>query len=86
MQLLYELLGLLTSTALLIPIGALGAWRWLMWLAKRVPALFYRPIQNDFDCTATIVTPFFASLSRSSPMVPTRSSGATNFSSMVFQH
>ena len=59
MQLLYELLGLLTSTALLIPIGALGAWRWLMWLAKRVPALFYRPIQNDFDCTATIVTPVY---------------------------
>ena len=48
-----------TSTALLIPIGALGIFRWVMWLAKRIPALFYRPIANDHDCTATIVTPVY---------------------------
>jgi cellulose synthase/poly-beta-1,6-N-acetylglucosamine synthase-like glycosyltransferase len=30
-----------------------------MWLAKRLPALFYRPIKNDFDTTATIVTPVY---------------------------
>ena len=30
-----------------------------MWLAKRIPALFYRPIVNDYNCTATIVTPVY---------------------------
>src|SRR5215207_3266295 len=30
-----------------------------MWLAKRLPALFYRPIENDYDTTATIVTPVY---------------------------
>jgi hyaluronan synthase len=30
-----------------------------MWLAKRLPALFYRPIHNDFACSATIVTPVY---------------------------
>ncbi|HJZ47809.1 MAG TPA: glycosyltransferase [Roseiflexaceae bacterium] len=54
-----SLLALLTNTALLIPIGILGLFRWLMWLAKRIPALFYRPIVNDYDTTATIVTPVY---------------------------
>jgi cellulose synthase/poly-beta-1,6-N-acetylglucosamine synthase-like glycosyltransferase len=53
------LLDLLSHTALLVPIGLLGLWRWLMWLAKRIPALFYRPIENEYDCTATIVTPVY---------------------------
>ena len=44
---------------LFIPIGAVGLVRWLMWLAKRIPALFYRPIRNNFDTTATIVTPVY---------------------------
>jgi cellulose synthase/poly-beta-1,6-N-acetylglucosamine synthase-like glycosyltransferase len=56
LQLLWDILF---NTALLIPIGILGVWRWLMWLVKRLPALFYRPIQNDYDCTATIVTPVY---------------------------
>jgi cellulose synthase/poly-beta-1,6-N-acetylglucosamine synthase-like glycosyltransferase len=52
-------MALFTSTTLLIPIGALGVFRWAMWLAKRIPALLYRPIENDYDCTATIVTPVY---------------------------
>ncbi|MBK9712120.1 MAG: glycosyltransferase [Kouleothrix sp.] len=52
-------LDLLSHAAVLIPIGLLGAWRWAMWLAKRLPALFYRPIENDYDCSATIVTPVY---------------------------
>src|SRR5215216_7618661 len=52
-------IDLLASTVLLIPIGALGVFRWMMWLAKRIPALFYRPIENDYDTTATIVTPVY---------------------------
>jgi cellulose synthase/poly-beta-1,6-N-acetylglucosamine synthase-like glycosyltransferase len=26
-----------------------------MWLSKRIPAMFYRPITNGYDCTATVV-------------------------------
>ena len=52
-------LGYLWQLGLLIPIGALGVFRWAMWLAKRIPALFYRPIENDYDCSATIVTPVY---------------------------
>lgn len=59
MYFVHLILDMLTSTALLIPIGALGVFRWAMWLAKRIPALFYRPIENDYDCTATIVTPVY---------------------------
>lgn len=57
---LWQLLGdaLLGGVALL-PIGAVGLWRWLMWLAKRLPAQFYRPVVNDFTATATIVTPVY---------------------------
>ena len=40
----------------LIAIGGIGVWRWSMWLAKRIPSLFYRPIVNDHTCSATIVT------------------------------
>jgi cellulose synthase/poly-beta-1,6-N-acetylglucosamine synthase-like glycosyltransferase len=53
------LVDALTSTFLLIPIGMIGVFRWVMWLAKRIPALFYRPIENDYDCTATIITPVY---------------------------
>jgi cellulose synthase/poly-beta-1,6-N-acetylglucosamine synthase-like glycosyltransferase len=56
---LHMLIDFFTGAALLIPIGALGVFRWVMWLAKRIPALFYRPIHNDFDCSATIVTPVY---------------------------
>lgn len=47
------------NLALLIPIGVLGVIRWSMWFAKRIPALFYRPVTNDFDTTATIITPVY---------------------------
>lgn len=58
-QFWHLLVELLTSIAWLIPIGALGVFRWVMWLAKRIPALFYRPIANDHDTSATIVTPVY---------------------------
>lgn len=50
---------LTTELLLLLPIGILGMFRWSMWLAKRIPAMFYRPIDNDYDTTATIVTPVY---------------------------
>lgn len=47
------------STGLLIPIGILGIVRWTMWLLKRIPSLFYRPITNTYNTTATVVTPVY---------------------------
>jgi cellulose synthase/poly-beta-1,6-N-acetylglucosamine synthase-like glycosyltransferase len=45
--------------ALFIPIGTLGIIRWCFWLAKVIPSLFYRPIRNSFDCSATVITPVY---------------------------
>jgi hyaluronan synthase len=53
------MLAFLTQTGLLVPIGVLGLFRWIMWIAKRIPALFYRPIENDYNCSATIITPVY---------------------------
>jgi cellulose synthase/poly-beta-1,6-N-acetylglucosamine synthase-like glycosyltransferase len=46
----------LVAIPLLIPIGILGFVRWGFWLYKKIPAMFYRPVQNDFRCSATVVT------------------------------
>jgi hyaluronan synthase len=59
MQLLTSASDLLASALWLIPIGIVGIIRWAMWLAKRLPALFYRPIVNNYDTTATIITPVY---------------------------
>jgi hyaluronan synthase len=58
-QVLQQLFDIFQSGAFLIPIGMIGVFRWLMWLVKRVPAAFYRPIENDYDTTATIITPVY---------------------------
>jgi hyaluronan synthase len=54
-----SIISTLSFTALLIPIGILGFIRWGMWLLKRIPAMFYRPIRNDYNTSATIVTPVY---------------------------
>ncbi|MSU51354.1 MAG: glycosyltransferase [Opitutus sp.] len=54
-----ESLDLLAAIPALVLIGTIGAWRWTMWLAKVIPALCYRPIANNFDCTATVVATVF---------------------------
>lgn len=60
MTVLWHMLGdALAGIIALVPIGAIGVWRWLMWLAKRLPAQFYRPVVNDFTATATVVTPVY---------------------------
>ena len=51
--------SVIMSATFLIPIGALGLFRWIMWLAKRIPAMFYRPVENNYNTTATIVTPVY---------------------------
>ncbi len=59
MELWNDIVTLSSTVALLVPIGILGLVRWIVWLLKRIPALFYRPIHNDYDTTATIVTPVY---------------------------
>lgn len=59
MELWDLLVALARDAILLIPIGLLGAVRWAMWLLKRIPAMFYCPIHNDYTTTATIVTPVY---------------------------
>src|SRR5690349_442227 len=59
LYLLHGLIQLFGQAILLVPIGVLGIFRWAMWLMKRLPALFYRPIQNEYDTTVTIVTPVY---------------------------
>lgn len=54
-----EFLDIIVEIPGLVLIGAIGAWRWSMWLAKIIPALFYRPIENNSDCTATVVATVF---------------------------
>ncbi len=54
-----QLIALFAGVQWLIPIGFLGVVRWGMWLFKRIPALFYRPVENDYNCTATIITPVY---------------------------
>jgi cellulose synthase/poly-beta-1,6-N-acetylglucosamine synthase-like glycosyltransferase len=53
------LIWLFASAYLLIPIGILGVFRWGVWLAKRIPALFYQPIRNNYTTSATIITPVY---------------------------
>ena len=59
MELWNVLAASITTIWLLIPIGLFGLFRWVMWLLKRIPALFYRPVVNDYNCSATIVTPVY---------------------------
>lgn len=58
-ELLTLLLDYSTEIFWLIPLGIVGFIRWFAWLGKRIPAWFYRPISNDYDTTATIVTPVY---------------------------
>src|SRR5687768_765337 len=54
-----EGLDFLSAIPGLVLLGAIGMWRWTMWLAKVVPAAFYKPITNDYRCSATVVATVF---------------------------
>lgn len=58
-SLLYLMTNALKEAPLLVPLGVLGVWRWSAWLAKRTLAAFYQPIENNYQCTATVVTAVF---------------------------
>lgn len=45
---------------LLIPIGSVGAWRWGVWLLRRLVGSFYQPqAPNDFMTTTSLVIPVY---------------------------
>ncbi|HEY0815704.1 MAG TPA: glycosyltransferase [Pseudonocardia sp.] len=41
------------------PLGVLGLFRWACWLIRRVPAVLYRPISNNFRQPVSIVVPVY---------------------------
>ena len=43
-----------------LPIGVIGAWRWGIWLFRRVIGMWYRPMEpNGYTATTTIITPVY---------------------------
>lgn len=43
----------------LIPLGAFGLFRWVCWLIRRLPAVFYKPYRSDYRAPITVVTPVY---------------------------
>ena len=41
------------------PLGVLGLFRWACWLVRRIPAVLYRPIVNNFRLSISIVVPVY---------------------------
>lgn len=52
-QQLYE------SIVFLIPLGAIGVWRWSVWVIKRFASFFYKPYKNSFKATTSVITPVY---------------------------
>lgn len=49
----------LTALSLLIPLGILGLFRWVIWLVRRIPASMYRAYESDFEASLSVVTPVY---------------------------
>jgi cellulose synthase/poly-beta-1,6-N-acetylglucosamine synthase-like glycosyltransferase len=41
------------------PLGVLGLFRWACWLIRRIPAVLYRPIVNNYRLSMSIVVPVY---------------------------
>jgi len=41
------------------PLGVLGLIRWASWLVRRIPAVLYRPMTDDFALPMTVVVPVY---------------------------
>jgi cellulose synthase/poly-beta-1,6-N-acetylglucosamine synthase-like glycosyltransferase len=41
------------------PLGVLGLVRWSCWLVRRVPAVLYRPVVNEFRVPVSVVVPVY---------------------------
>lgn len=43
-----------------LPIGIIGAWRWGIWLFRRLIGMWYRPMEpNGYTATTSIITPVY---------------------------
>ncbi len=43
----------------LIPLGAIGIWRWSVWLIKKSVGFFYQPKKPGFKASVSIITPVY---------------------------
>ncbi len=41
------------------PLGVLGLIRWGCWLVRRIPAVLYKPVRNDFSLPMSVVVPVY---------------------------
>ena len=41
------------------PLGVLGLFRWGCWLVRRIPAVLYKPVVNDFRTSISIAVPVY---------------------------
>jgi cellulose synthase/poly-beta-1,6-N-acetylglucosamine synthase-like glycosyltransferase len=41
------------------PLGVLGLIRWMFWLVRRIPAVLYKPVTNNFRLSMSIVVPTY---------------------------
>jgi len=42
-----------------LPLGIIGAWRWGVWLFRRLVRVFYRPASNPYNASVSVVTPVY---------------------------
>lgn len=43
----------------LVPLGAIGIWRWSVWMMKEITGLHYRPNAKQYKADVSIVTPVY---------------------------
>lgn len=42
-----------------LPLGIIGAWRWGIWLVKKIISLGYKHIDNDFTAPVSVIVPVY---------------------------
>lgn len=42
-----------------IPLGAIGIWRWSIWLTKKITGLFYKLKKSTYKSTVSVITPVY---------------------------
>lgn len=47
------------GTPIYVPLGVFGLVRWGFWLARKIPATFYRPITAPFTTSSAVITPVY---------------------------
>ena len=45
--------------AFYLPLGVIGFWRWGTWLVRRLVSLFYKPSNDAYQATVSVVTPVY---------------------------